>query len=107
MLKKDQVGKAKTEKVAPKPGQKRKAYPCSTVTLELAPKKAKAKPREVGKAPLKRDKAAGAPLAASGGQKVKHSGSRQGRYVNGWQDREFPAATGVGWEGLSSLGSGP
>ncbi|XP_052030583.1 histone H1.8 [Apodemus sylvaticus] len=73
LLKKDQVGKAKMEKVALKPGQKRKAYPCAAATLEMAPKKAKTKPKEDRKAPLK-DKAAGAPLTANGGQP---SGSRK------------------------------
>ncbi|XP_021047204.1 histone H1oo isoform X2 [Mus pahari] len=71
LLKKDQVGKATMEK-----GQKRRAHPCMAATLEFAPKKAKAKPKEVRKGPLKQDKA-GAPLTANGGQKVKHSGSRQ------------------------------
>ncbi|XP_028634088.1 histone H1oo-like [Grammomys surdaster] len=80
LLKKDEVGKAKAEKAALKSGQKRKAYPCSSVTLELAPKKAKAKPREVRKPPphpLKRGKAARDPLSTSRGQNVKHSASRQ------------------------------
>ncbi|EDM02134.1 similar to oocyte-specific linker histone H1oo (predicted) [Rattus norvegicus] len=77
LRKKDQVGKAKTEKAAPNPGRKRKAYPCSAATLEKAPKNAKAVPREVREAPLKRDKAAGAPLTANIGQKVKHSGTGQ------------------------------
>lgn len=77
LLKKDQVGKAKMEKAAPNPGRKRKAYPCAAATLEKAPKKAKVVSREVRKAPLKRDKAAGAPLTDNTGQKVNHSGSRQ------------------------------
>ncbi|XP_031236808.1 histone H1oo isoform X2 [Mastomys coucha] len=72
LLKKDQVGKAKMEK-----GQKRKSYPCSVATLEIPPKKIKVKPLEVRKAPLKPDKAAGAPLTANVGQKVKDSGSKQ------------------------------
>lgn len=78
LLKKDQVGKATMEK-----GQKRRAYPCKAATLEMAPKKAKAKPKEVRKAPLKQDKAAGAPLTANGGQKVKRSGSRQEANAHG------------------------
>nr|XP_034377855.1 LOW QUALITY PROTEIN: histone H1.8-like [Arvicanthis niloticus] len=82
LLKKDQVGKSKTQKAALKPGQKRKAYPCSAVTLELAPKKAKAKPRDVRKAPLKQGKVAGDRLTSKG-QKVKHSESKQGADAHG------------------------
>ncbi|GAB1291185.1 Histone H1.8 [Apodemus speciosus] len=74
LLKKDQAGKAKMEKVALKPGQKRKAYPCAAATLEMVPKRAKMEPKEVKKAPLKGDKAAGAPLTANVAQ---HSGGRQ------------------------------
>ena len=97
MLKKDQVGKATMEK-----GQKRRAYPCKAATLEMAPKKAKAEPKEVRKAPLKQDKAAGAPLTANGGQKVKRSGSRQGRCVHGWQGQEVPSShQGCRIEGVS------
>ncbi|XP_028609434.1 histone H1oo isoform X2 [Grammomys surdaster] len=102
LLKKDQVGKAKTGKVALKPGQKRKAYPCSSVTLELAPKKAKAKPGEVRKAPLKRSKAAGDPLSTSRGQNVKHSASRQGadahRKTKDVCEKSKPSASKVGPE---------
>ncbi|XP_028645073.1 histone H1oo-like [Grammomys surdaster] len=99
LLKKDQVGKDKTEKAALKPGQKRKAYPCSSVTLELEPKKAKAKPREVRKASLKRGKAAGDPLSASRGHRVKHSASRQGADAHGKTkdvcEKSMPSASKV------------
>lgn len=90
LLKKEQVGKSKMQKAALKPGQKRKAYPCSAVTLELAPKKAKAKPREVRKPPLKQGK----------GQKVKHSESKQGADAHGKTkdvcEKSKPSASKVG-----------
>ncbi|XP_051010556.1 histone H1.8 [Acomys russatus] len=69
-LKKDHVGKAKMEKVVLKPGQKRKACPCSSAVLEMAPKKA-------SRATLKPGKATGAPPIANMGQKVNGRGSKQ------------------------------
>lgn len=65
------------EKVVLKPGQKRKACPCTAPILEKAPKKAsKAKLGEVRKGTLKPDKATGAPPIANIGQKVKRGGSK-------------------------------
>lgn len=80
------------EKAVPKPGQKRKACPCTAPTLEKAPKKAsKAKRRENRTGTLKPDKATGAPPIANIGEKVKHGRSKVQVDV---RDRWLPAATG-------------
>ncbi|CAH7181102.1 histone H1.8 isoform X2 [Phodopus roborovskii] len=84
-LKTDHSSKAKVEKVALEPGQRRKACPRPAATLEKAPKKAsKAKLEEVRKDTLKPDKTTLPPPTANKmGQKVKDNGSRQEAEAHG------------------------
>ncbi|XP_021080457.1 histone H1.8 isoform X2 [Mesocricetus auratus] len=103
-LKTDHVSKAKVEKVALKPGPRRKACPCPAATLEKAPKKAsQAKLGEVTKGPLRPDKATLPPPTANKiGQKVTHSRSRQEAEARGKTkgvcEKSEPSAHKVGPE---------
>ncbi|XP_036036370.1 histone H1.8 [Onychomys torridus] len=101
-LKTDHAGNAKIEKIVlKKPGPKTKACSYPAATLEKAPKKvSKAKLGEVRKAPLKPDKATGAPSTANKiDQKVRHSGSRQEaeayRKTKGVCEKSEPSASKV------------